>query len=415
MKEHIHINEQTQWKKQIALFLISQNISIFGSSVVGFSIIWYVTLQTSSSIWVTVSTMATLVPQVLISLWAGVVADRYNRRFIIMAADSFTALATLLAFFAFQAGRESMMLLIAISFLRSLGGGFQSPAVNAMYPDIVPKEQLARINGINQTICNLLLLISPAVGGFILGTMGIKWTFLVDVATATFAIIIMSRMKVNARHREEDTGAPENAGPHTVTAELKSGILYTWTHPLLRVLLISYGVTFILITPASFLSPLMVARTFGDEVWKLTANEMFWTVGSLLGGAFIAWKGDFKNRINAIAVALAGFGITFALMGCSRTLWLFLVLDCVCGMFLPVLVTAQTVLIQSTTNPAYMGRVFSLLQFVSQGVMPLALLVFGPLGDRIRIQYIIIVCGVLLASWGLWFKKSACTKDYDML
>lgn len=394
------MNEKIRWKKQLILFMASQNISIFGSSIVGFSIIWYITLKTSSGIWITAATIATLVPQVVISLWAGVIADRYNRKIIIMVSDSFTALATLFAFFAFLSGMESIPLLIVISFLRSLGGGLQGPAVNALYPQIVPEEQLVRVNGLNQTMSNILLLISPAAGGFILGTMGIQWTFLIDVVTALTAVLIMSRMKVNREEKQEREKS-------TVMEELKSGVRYARSHPLLKTMLICYGVTFILITPASFMSPLMIARTFGDEVWRLTANEMLWTVGSLLGGAFIAWKGDFKNKITAIAVSLAGFGITFALMGVSGWFWLYLMLDCVCGMFLPVLVTAQTVLIQTNTDPAYMGRVFSLLQFVSQGVMPVAMLCFGPMGDRIQIQYIMVVCGLLLAVWGIWFHRAA--------
>lgn len=393
--------KNTKWKKQIALFLVSQNISVFGSSLVGFSIIWYITLQTSSSVWVTISTMATLVPQVLISLWAGVLADRCSRKFIIMAADGFTALATLAAFIAFQTGYDSLPFLIFVSFLRSLGGGFQGPAVSAMYPNIVPQDQLVRINGINQTVSSILLLISPAAGGLILGTVGIKWTFLVDIVTALAAILIMSRLKAPQQDKKD------GAGKTSIGSELKSGICYTWRHPLLRTFLICYGVTFILFTPASFLSPLMVARTFGDEVWRLTANEMLWTIGSLLGGAYVALRGDFKNKVTALSVSLSGFGIFFALMACSRSFWLFLLLDCICGMFLPILMTAQTVLIQNNTDPVYMGRVFSLLQFVSQGVMPVAMLCFGPLGDRVNIQYIIIVCGLLLALWGIWFKQAA--------
>lgn len=99
---------QANWQKQIAWFMISQNLSIFGSSVVGFSIIWYITVTTSSGFWITISTLATLVPQVLVSLWAGVFADRYNKKTIIMLADGFTALATLLAFVAFHCGYESL-------------------------------------------------------------------------------------------------------------------------------------------------------------------------------------------------------------------------------------------------------------------------------------------------------------------
>lgn len=394
------MSENNKWKKQILMFLISQNLSIFGSSVVGFSIIWYITLETSSGVWITITTIATLLPQVIISLWAGVVADRYDRKRIIMLSDGFTAAVTLAAFFLFWFGKENMVLLIAVSFMRSLGGGFQGPAVNALYPQIVPEDQLVRINGINQAANNILLLISPAVGGFILGTMGIKWTFLVDVSTAAFAILIMARLKVRNTSREKTAS-------DSVFRELKEGVSYTWQHPLLRIIMISYAVTFILITPASFLSPLMVSRTFGDEVWRLTANEMFWTVGSLAGGAYVAWKGNFKSKIKAITVALAGFGFIFSMMGLSQVFWLYLALDCICGTFLPVLVTAETVLIQTNTDNAYMGRVFSLLQFVSQGVMPIAILGFGPLGDRIPIQYIIIVCGALLVLWGLWFYGAA--------
>ena len=74
------MEHQNNWKKQIFLFLISQNLSLFGSSVVGFSIIWYITLKTSSGAWITAATIATLVPQVFVSLWAGGAADRYNRK-----------------------------------------------------------------------------------------------------------------------------------------------------------------------------------------------------------------------------------------------------------------------------------------------------------------------------------------------
>ena len=119
------MKENKNWKKQIALFLISQNLSMFGSSVVGFSIVWYITVTTESGFWITLSTLATLIPQVLVSLWAGVFADRYNKKTIIMLADGFTALATLLAFVAFHYGFANLSFLIFIACLRSVGGGLR--------------------------------------------------------------------------------------------------------------------------------------------------------------------------------------------------------------------------------------------------------------------------------------------------
>lgn len=390
---------QANWQKQIAWFMISQNLSIFGSSVVGFSIIWYITVTTSSGFWITISTLATLVPQVLVSLWAGVFADRYNKKTIIMLADGFTALATLLAFVAFHCGYESLPFLIFIACLRSIGGGFQAPAVNSLYPEIVPREHLVRVNGINQMANNVLLLLSPAAGGAILGLFGMKWTFLVDLITAAIAIGIMFRLKIVKTTATKATGS--------VMAELREGVRYTWGQPLLRVMLFCYAVTFILITPAAFLSPLMVVRNFGSEVWKVTANEMVWSLGSLLGGAFVAWKGEFKNKIMVITISQAVFGCTFAFMGLAKVFWVYLIFDCICGMFVPVLIAAETVLIQTNTEPDYMGRVFALLQFVSYGVMPLAIIGFGPLSDIVKIEYIMIACGLLLMLWSLCFKTAA--------
>mgnify|MGYP000683018338 CR=1 FL=1 len=155
----------------------------------------------------------------------------------------------------------------------------------------------------------MLLLLSPAAGGAILGMFGMQWTFLVDLLTAVIAIAIMFRLKIVTRAADRSDSS--------VLKELREGVRYTWSQPLLRVMLVCYAVTFVLITPAAFLSPLMVVRSFGSEVWKLTANEMLWSLGALLGGAFVAWKGEFKNKITMIAVSLAVFGCTFALMGLS--------------------------------------------------------------------------------------------------
>ena len=226
-----------------------------------------------------------------------------------------------------------------------------------------------------------------------------KWTFLVDLITAAIAIGIMFRLKIVKTTATKATGS--------VMAELREGVRYTWGQPLLRVMLFCYAVTFILITPAAFLSPLMVVRNFGSEVWKVTANEMVWSLGSLLGGAFVAWKGEFKNKIMVITISQAVFGCTFAFMGLSKVFWVYLIFDCICGMFVPVLIAAETVLIQTNTEPDYMGRVFALLQFVSYGVMPLAIIGFGPLSDIVKIEYIMIACGLLLMLWSLCFKTAA--------
>ena len=205
------------WGK-IALFLVSQNITLFGSSVVSFAIIWYITLETSSGKWITLFTICSLLPQVLISRWSRVWADRYNRKYLIMLSDSFIALAILALAITFWLGYQRIELLLLVSLIRSFGAGIQTPAVNALFPQIVPMEKLTEVQGINQTLNSILMLLSPAVGGIVLGFLGIAWAFMLDVFTASIAIGVLSFISVEKVHRTDQA---------KVFTELRRGVKYT--------------------------------------------------------------------------------------------------------------------------------------------------------------------------------------------
>lgn len=390
------VPENSNWRRHTALFLISQSISLFGSSVVGFAILWYITLETSSGIWIMLSTICNMLPHVLISLFGGVWADRYNRKTLIMLADGFIAFATLLLAISFLSGAQHMGLLLAASVVRSIGSGIQTPAVSAIYPQLVPQEYLTKVQGINQTLSSVLHLLAPAVGGILLGSVGIVAAFFVDVVTAVIAIIIMSRIHVEK--------IPRNDKLDSIWNDLKSGMSYTFSLPPLRRIIICYAFSFFLITPASVLTPLMVERSFGDEVWRLTANEMVWTIGSLIGGAFIAIKGDFKDKVRAVGIGLMGFGIMFGLLGISRSFAFYLLFMGLAGFFMPIVSTAQTVHIQEITEPAMLGRVFSIVSIIATSAMPLAILLFGPLADRVSVESILLVTGVLQIAVGLIYQ-----------
>lgn len=384
------------WLGRIVLFLVSQNISIFGSSVVSFAIIWHITLETSSGTWVMLFTICSLLPQVLVSLWGGVWADRYNRKHLIMLSDGFAALATLGLAVAFWAGYQRLEMLLAVSLVRSVAGGVQAPAVSALYPQLVPVEKLVKVQGVNQTLQSVLMLLAPAVGGVVLGSMGIVWAFMVDVVTASLAILVMSFIPVqNVRTGEVNA---------SVLAELKEGIVYTFSNRLLKTVVICFGVSFFLITPAAMLTPLFVERTFGSEVWRLTANEIAWTLGTLIGGVFVSVKGEFQEKIRTVAVGLVAFGISFALLGLAGNFTFYLLVMSASGFFMPMVATAQTVLIQENVEATMMGRVFSLIHIVSGTAMPVAIIFFGPLADLVPISGILLVTGVLLALTGVVYQ-----------
>lgn len=392
MKEKGLQAQNNTWMKKIALFLASQNVSLFGSSVVSFAIIWYITLETSSGKWVMLSAICSMLPQVLISLWAGVWADRYNRKYLILFSDGFIALSTLILAVIFFAGYRSINLLLVVSFIRSVFTGIQTPAVNAVYPQIVPAEKLTKVNGINQTLNALLLLLAPAVGGMILGYLDISWAFMIDVITAVIAIIILCFIKIDKVSQPDEKSS--------VFENLREGVKYTFENKLLKDIIICFGISFFLITPAAFLTPIMIQRSFGDEVWRLTANEMVWTIGSLIGGIFVSFRGEFKNKIRTIAISLIAFGITFALLGMVKWFMVYLLIMGLSGFFMPICSTAQTVLIQENVQDTMMGRVFSIIQIITSASMPVAMLLFGPLADVVSVELILLVTGIMLAGLG---------------
>lgn len=389
--------KQKWWTKAMA-FLIGQGISLFGSQIVQMAIIWYVTLETSSGIWVTILTLAAFLPQMIISLFAGVWADRYNRKRIIITADTVIAVATLLlAFFMMSGnlGEAALPAIIAVAAIRSIGSGIQTPTVNAMIPQIVPEDGLMRVNGINGSIQSVVQFVSPIAAGAIMAAGPIYNIMFIDAATAVFGISILVFIKI-PKHQ-----AAERTEPTSVFAEMKEGLQFTWNHRFLKRLLITYGIYIFLCVPSGFLTALMIQRTFGNNVTFLTINETAGFAGALVGGLLLGATGGFKNRSKTLFLGMILYGVASLAVGFTNIFWIFALLMFFIGLTIPAAQTAVFTLVQEKTDPSVLGRVFSLVNVMFTGFMPLGMAVFGPLADVIRIQTMVIICAVFIIILGL--------------
>ena len=207
------------WLKKIIVFLVSQTITLIGSLVVGYAVVWYITIETSSGLMMTIAVLCNCLPQIIISLFAGVWADRYNRKLLIIIADAFTALSTLVLAITWLNGNTSMAFIFIVMAARSFGAGVQQPAVNALIPQIVPIKQLTRINAINTTIMNTLTLLAPALGGALLASSFVNALFF-DVITAAIGILVLCFLAVGKREKNE---MPVDT---SMVSELKEGLSY---------------------------------------------------------------------------------------------------------------------------------------------------------------------------------------------
>jgi len=394
--------KHSNWKAQTILFLSSQTISLFGSALVQFAIIWYIARSTNSGIMVTISTICSFLPQLVISLFAGVWADRYNRKILIMISDGLIAASTLVLAIVFLFGYNSMWLLFLVAAIRSMGAGIQTPAVSAMIPQIVPEEQLMRINSINGTIQSMIFFVSPAVGGAILTFGAFESILLIDVFTAITAITILFVLKVPAHKKALEKIETD------YLYDLKEGIKYSFKNNFVRNLISFYAITMFLVVPAAFLNVLMVTRTYGSEYWKLTANEMCFFAGSILGGIIMSSWGGFKNRVASIAVGCCAFGALTVAIGIVDKFYIYLGIMVLTGMTMPLFNVPSMVLLQEKVETNLQGRVFSFVQIVSAGVMPIGMAIFGPLADVVKIQILMIISGaaLILVGVGIFYNKN---------
>lgn len=379
------------WKYKVTLFLMSQGISLFGSSVVTFAISWYVTLETGSGLMLTISVLVSFLPQIVVSLYGGSLADKYNRKTIIIVSDSLIALATLILAIIFISGFKNIWILLIVSAVRSIGAGLQYPAVGAVLPQFVPQDKLMRVNTLNSTITSISMLLAPVVGGAIFATLGIEAAMLIDVFTAIIGIFILSFLKV-------DTVISEDTS-------IKEGLLYLRNNKLIRNVIILYGILFVLVTPSAFLTPLLISRIFGEEVWRLTANEVFYSVGAIFGGVIMSiWQG-YKNKLHTLAFSCIGFGISTYFLGVANTFALYIFAVFIAGIFLPFFTAAENVFLQETVPNEILGRVLGVISILSSLAMPLGMLIFGPISDFINIKYLFIITGVLLLLLAIPFIK----------
>ena len=384
----------TNWKKNTVLFLTGQALSLFGTMVVQYAIIWHVTLRSQSGTVMTAFTIIGFLPMFFISPFAGVWADRFNKKYIINISDGAIAFFSLIVAIFLMNGIDSYAVLLACAFVRAIGQGVQSPAVSSFIPEIVPVEHLTRINGFQSSINSMITFASPMLGGALMTFAPLETLFFLDVVTATIGIsIVFFFVKVPAKENTEI----ENVGEKKIEYfhDLKEGIKYIRCNAfILRMIMIYAGFLF-LFAPAGLLTPLQVTRNFGDDVWRLSAIEIAFSAGMMAGGLIIGIWGGFKNRIYSMALAIALCGFLSVALGLVPVFWLYLVIMAAVGINMPLFNTPAIVLLQTKVEPSFMGRVISVFTMVSSSIMPLAMLVFGPLADIISIDILLVVTGLL--------------------
>jgi DHA3 family macrolide efflux protein-like MFS transporter len=379
-----------------------QAVSLIGSQVVQFALVWWLTQLTGSATVLATATLAMMLPQVLIGPIAGAYVDRWNRRMVMIVADGLVALAAVWLCYQYWLGTAQVWNVYVIMLLRAVGGCFQWPAMQASTSLMVPKEHLTRVAGLNQTMQGALSIIGPPLGALLLALLPMYGIMLVDVSTALLAIVPLLFVAV-PQPAPNGHASAQAAPKQSIWGDVRDGLRYVWNWPgLMLVLVLAMVINFIL-NPAFSLLPLLVTRHFGGGALQLGWLESTWGVGVVVGGLLLGVWGGFKRRMVTALTGLTFMGMGTLLLGLvpADHFWLAVVSMAVAGLMNPICNGPIFAMLQAVVAPDMQGRVFTLVGSAAAAISPLSLAVAGPVADAVGIRIWYVVGGLLCVGIGL--------------
>jgi len=275
-----------------------------------------------------------------------------------------------------------------------------------------------RVNAVNGSIQSFISLVSPMAGAALLTFANMETIFLIDVATAAAAIFLLMRfVREKPAERPAAAEGEERAG---YFAEMLKGFRYVRGSRHLVHFFLFTAVYMIAVAPAAFLTPLQTARSFGTEYWRLTAIEVAFSGGMIAGGALMAAWGGFRNRTFTMAAGMALFGAFTIGLGAAPVFPVYIAFMAAAGLTMPMFNTTSYTLLQEKVEGEYLGRVFGVMSMLSGSMMPIGMLIFGPVADVVAIEWLLIGTGAFMLLQGLlvfadktlvsWGRPSAAEK-----
>lgn len=385
------------WKHTFAIIWSGQLMSILSSNIVGYAIIFWISIETGSPETLALAALAALLPQSVLGLFTGVFIDRWNRRFVMIFSDLFIATATFVLVILFYLGKAEIWHIYLLAAVRSTGQAFHMPAMQASIPLLAPQSQLMRIAGINQMIYSVSGIAGPAIGAILISFASMTWVLMIDVVGAIFAAGSLLFVKIPNPEKQE------NAPPPHVFRELKEGLAEIGKDKgLLLIFTFSVICTFF-IMPIAVLFPLMTLNHFGGGVMQMSIVEIFWGAGMLAGGAIMGARKWEVNKAVLLNWMYFAFGISFLIPGIlppTAFIW-FVVFTTLGGISSAIYNAAFNTLIQIKISPEKLGRVFS--TYTSLTLLPsmIGILGAGFVAERIGLVNAFIICGIINLMIGL--------------
>lgn len=390
-----------KWKRYFTVITIGQAISMIGSSAVQFALIWWLAQTSGSPVVLGIAGFAAFIPSAVFGLPAGMLADRYNRKMICMAADmSIGVFSAVLALVMYLYGAD-MLFVFAVTFLRGVGETFHTPAYTAMTPQYVPEEYLMKVSGWQQMVMSASFLLGPVAGAFLYGVLPLELILLTDLVGAVFAsgllFIVPLSLPVPKRNEKKH-----------LKRELAEGIEVFRNDRALGLLVMADALSMLFFLPLSSYYPLMTSSHFKLPALYGSIVETAFALGMMISAFILGNVLKIKRYLRASYLGLFGMGLTSLLcgiLGQDMLMWVIFALLCgLMGVCANMYGIPVTVYVQTNVDNRKQGRAFSVFTLLASVAMPAGLAVTAPVAQfaGIRGLFFIAGAGILFIS-GLFF------------
>ena len=367
-------------------------ISHAGDAVFMIALPWLMLDITGSKSLTSLVSMSAYLPAVLFGLFAGVVVDRYNRKWIMIYSDILRALLVAVIPLSLIYGFISPLLIGTITFSLSTFSAFFYPARDSLIPHIVTAEELPAANSAISVSGQMSHLLGPLFAGIGISIFGLRHLFTADAISFLFSILLISLIVGPARKLTIEKHPPKWQG-------IVEGLTYVNSHKGLRILLILTFVNNIFIMgPAIIGLPVFVREVLTSDFGVLAKLEVAMAAGMIVG-SFVFWKAE-KN-ISPISILLFGIvmdGATYTLLFFADTSFIAILVLIIHGIGIPLITVSRTTIIQAVVPDEFRGRLFSMIYMAVMGTTAISVGLTGFILEFIGADSLFLLIGVGAAS-----------------
>lgn len=381
------------WKTKFFAVATGQMVSLIGSSAVQFALIWWITAETGSAVMLGLAGVINFLPAMVLSPYAGIIADRYNRKYICIIADVGIGIAAAIFALLLYLFELPVWTALLILFVRSIGVTFHQPAIKAMIPQFVPEDALVQVNSWNQLMSSGSLLLGPALGAVLYAAFTMPVILLTDLICALIASGLLATLRIEKVVRNEEE-------KRSSLQELKEGFNVYREDKMLGTVIVIETLCMIFYSPTVTFYPLMTSEHFMGTAWHASAVEIATAVGMMASAALFGSFLKVNRLLLSSYIGLLELGVVPALCGLlpgNIAAWpIFAVLCAFVGVFFNVHGVPMVSYMQTTIAPEKMGRAFSLSAVLGSLTMPVGTVIAAPIAEAVGVANWFLIAGIVI-------------------